>query len=167
MPHRPLDFYRGPYRIVAPLLVAGILIGGWLHPPLGIAVPVLMLGALAFESRGRRRFCASVCPNGRMLSTTLAQVSRRKLLPRFVSASGFKKGLCGFMLFCVANLLVRYGRGGAEAAGRIFWAVYLVAVSVGIAAGVAFKPRAFCAFCPMGTLQDTVGGALRSFTRPS
>ncbi|TFG84862.1 MAG: 4Fe-4S binding protein [Spirochaetales bacterium] len=45
------------------------------------------------------------------------------------------------------------------AIGRVFWAIYLVAVGISAVAGLVYKPRAWCAFCPMGTLQDTLATA--------
>lgn len=67
--------------------------------------------------------------------------------------------LCGFLMFSVVSLLARYGKGGVPAVGRIFWAVYVLATGLGFVVGSVFKPRSWCAFCPMGTLQDTVAGA--------
>jgi polyferredoxin len=157
-------FYKGPYRYVSVLFIVAVGIGGYFYPVIGLAVPALMLLALAINFRSRRLFCSSVCPNGRALSVVAVPASRGRRLPAFLVEPGMRRILCGFMLFCMVNLLVRYGGGGIAAVGRVFWSVYLIAVGISVVVGMAFKPRSWCAFCPMGTLQDTVAGATRDTT---
>ena len=153
-------FYKGPYRYLSVLFIVAVGIGGYFSPAIGLAVPVLMLLALALNVRSRRLFCSSVCPNGRALSA-VAPVSKGRRLPAFLVEPGMRRILCGFMLFCMVNLLARYGGGGIAAAGRGFWSIYLIAVGISALVGIAFKPRSWCAFCPMGTLQDTVSSLKR------
>jgi len=150
------SFYKGPYRYFSVLFIVAVGIGGYFLPVIGLAVPGLMLLALILNFRGRRLFCSGVCPNGRALSVVTTQISRGSKLPAFLVEPGMRRILCGFMLFCMVNLIVRYGSGGIVSIGRIFWAIYLIAAGISMAVGIAFKPRSWCAFCPMGTLQDTV-----------
>jgi len=150
------SFYKGLYRYLSVVFIVVVGIGGYFYPLVGLIVPAMMLVAIALNFRSRRLFCSSVCPNGRSLSAMITPVSRKGKLPAFLVEPGVRRMLCGFMFFCVINLLVRYGSGGLVAVSRVFWAIYLVAVSLGFAAGIAYKPRSWCAFCPMGTLQDTI-----------
>ena len=136
-------------------VVATIAVGGYFFPLLGFAVPVLIAVALAMNARSRRSFCARTCPNGAAFGAALKPVSRFRRLPAFLPDPGFRRGLCGFMLFCAIGQAAR-GYPDAASIGRVFWAIYLIAVGLGAAAGLLYKPRAWCAFCPMGTLQDTV-----------
>jgi polyferredoxin len=160
-------FYRGPYRYLSVAFIVAVGAGGYFYPVIGLAVPGLMLLALALNFRGRRLFCSGVCPNGRALSAVITPVSKRGRLPAFLVEPGMRRILCGFMLFCMVNLLARYGSGGIAAAGRVFWSIYLVAVGISAVVGIAFKPRSWCAFCPMGTLQDTrAGKGRRTVTKP-
>jgi polyferredoxin len=66
--------------------------------------------------------------------------------------------LCGVMIFCLVGLLSR-NHSDLQSIGRVFWWIYMVALSLGILLGLAYKPRAWCAVCPLGTLQDTIGEA--------
>ena len=150
-------YYNGAYRWLAIAFILAVSIGGYFFPVVGLAVPGLMILALVMNARDRRSFCSSACPNGRTLSFVMPRISGGRSLPRFLADKGIRRMLCGFMLFCMINLLVRYGRGGPPAVGRLFWAIYLLAMGISVVAGMLFKPRAWCAFCPMGTLQDTVG----------
>lgn len=136
-------------------VVALLAVGGYFFPLLGFGVPVLVAVALIMNARGRRSFCARACPNGAALGSALKPITRGRRLPALLGSPEFRRGLCGFMLFCVIGQLAR-GYPDPAALGRVFWAVYLIAVGLGVAAGLLYKPRAWCAFCPMGTLQDTV-----------
>jgi polyferredoxin len=149
-------FYKGPYKSLSVVFIVTVGIGGYFYPVIGLAIPGLMLLALVLNFRNRRLFCSSVCPNGRALSTVTTPTSKGGRLPAFLVEPGMRRILCGFMLFCMVNMLARYGGGGIAAVGRVFWSIYLIAVGISAVVGIVFKPRSWCAFCPMGTLQDTV-----------
>lgn len=141
--------------------MTGIAVAGFFWPLAGLAVPVLIVVALGFNAFSRRSFCAGVCPNGRALSAVFPKVSRGASLPSEMRSPLARSALCAFGLFCVINLLSRTG-GELALVGRVFWLIYTV--SIGLSAVIAFfwKPRAWCAVCPMGTLQDTVGSRRRT-----
>jgi len=148
-------FYRGPWRYFSLLLVFGIAIGGFFLPELGLLVIALMLAAIAMNARRSRSFCSGVCPNGRSLSASLGKISAGKKLPRFLYSREFRRALCGLLMFAVVSFLIQ-SDGSLARIGRVFWSVYIAAIGVSVVTGLLFKPRAWCAFCPMGTLQDTL-----------
>jgi polyferredoxin len=135
-------------------IVAIIAVGGFFYPLLGLAVPALMVVALVMNFRARRSFCAKVCPNGTSLAA-LKPVSRNKRIPHTLGSPQFRRMLCGAMMFCMIGLFVR-GYPDYPVIGKAFWFIYLIALSAGVIFGLVYKPRAWCAICPMGTLQDTV-----------
>jgi len=148
-------FYAGPWKWLSLLAVASIAVAGFFWPVVGLAVPVLILFALVSNFFGRRSFCAGVCPNGRSLSAAFTRVSRGKALPEAFRFPFLRSLLCGFMLFCVVSLLARTG-GNIALVGRVFWMMYVIATGLSAAMALFFKPRSWCAICPMGTLQDTL-----------
>jgi len=149
------NFYNGPWRLLSMLTVAGIAIGGYFIPELGLLVIGLMAVALATNARRSRSFCSGICPNGRALSAGMGNLSRRLPLPAFLASKGTRRALCGFMMFCVIGLLSRTN-GGLSQIGRVFWSIYLASIGISLVSGLVFKPRSWCAYCPMGTLQDTL-----------
>lgn len=162
----PPAIYTSSWKIISLVIVFGIAIGGYFIPVLGLAVPVLIVLALIMNTRRTRSFCSSFCPNGRTLSFTLKSVSRKKILPPFLSSIEFKRMLCGFMMFCVINLLAR-SNGSAMQISRLFWAIYVVSIGISTISGLIFKPRSWCAYCPMGTLQDTLKSSPRTMKSTS
>jgi len=147
---RLLDF-------AALLFVLAIAIGGYFYPLLGLALAVLMALAVGLSLFGprSRMFCSSVCPRGRALGFALKPFSRGKVLPAWMLKLQTRRGLCGFMMLCVIGNLVR-NADGFEGAGRVFWFLCIASLGAGVLLGLLYKPRAWCAVCPMGTLQDTL-----------
>lgn len=137
--------------------VAVVAIGGYFIPYLGLALAILMAAAVGLSVFGprKRMFCSAVCPRGRALGFVMKPFSRGRSLPAWMLRTGTRRALCGFMMLCVGGNLFR-NTAGLQGAGGIFWTLCLVSLSGGIALGALYKPRAWCAVCPMGTLQDTV-----------
>ncbi|MBN1241918.1 MAG: 4Fe-4S binding protein [Spirochaetales bacterium] len=154
---------------LALVFVLAVASGGWFYPAAGLALAVLMAVAVALSLLGRfgaarkRAFCNGVCPRGRALGFALRHFARGKPLPRAFTDLSLRRGLCGFMMFCVIGSLVRalpglQGYPSLAAAGRIFWGLCVISLAGGLVLGVLFRPRAWCVVCPMGTLQDTIAG---------
>jgi ferredoxin-type protein NapH len=49
-------------------------------------------------------------------------------------------------------------QGIADKVGMVFVAMCILTTSVSILFGISIAPRAWCTFCPMGTLQRAFGG---------
>jgi len=148
------EFVQNVASLVFVLLIA---IGGFFQPLLGFAVALLLLVAIVMNFRRHRSFCSKVCPRGRALDFALQHVSRRQPLPAFLRTLGSRRILCGFMMFCVIGSSVRL-YSNIPALGAFFWSLCIISLSAGVVLGIFYKPRAWCAVCPMGTLQDTLGG---------
>lgn len=144
-------------NVAAVGFVATIAIGGYFSRELGLALAGLMAAALGLTLFGAkpRVFCSRLCPRGKALGFALKPLSRGRPLPLRLRSPRLRRGICGLMLFCVAGNLVR-GSLSATTAGNVFWLLCLVSLGAGILLGILYKPRAWCALCPLGTLQDTV-----------
>jgi len=42
--------------------------------------------------------------------------------------------------------------------GRVFWVMCVVTTGIGLVLGLSIHQRSWCAFCPSGTLQSSIGG---------
>ena len=60
----------------------------------------------------------------------------------------------GFMVFRILQT-----QGVVDKVGMVFVTMCILTTSVSILFGVAIAPRAWCSFCPMGTMQRAVGGS--------
>ncbi|AEJ19086.1 4Fe-4S binding protein [Gracilinema caldarium] len=147
-----------PKKLLSVIFVVAVAVGGYFYPPVGLLVIGLIVLAVVLNFRSTRYFCGRICPNGASLQAVLPKVSRKHRLPKTLYAPELRRALCAFMLFCMVNLLVRFGHSWAQV-GRIFWAIYVISLGISYTMGIFFKPRAWCAICPVGTLQDTLGSA--------
>jgi polyferredoxin len=145
-----------PKKLLSVIFVLAVAVGGYFYPPVGLLVIGLIILAVVLNFRSTRYFCGRICPNGASLQAVLPKVSRKHRLPKTLYAPELRRALCAFMLFCMVNLMVRFGHSWAQV-GRIFWAIYVISLGISYTMGIFFKPRAWCAVCPMGTLQDTLG----------
>jgi hypothetical protein len=139
----------------AAIFVFIVAIGGIFIPEIGLVLAALMAAAIVMTLRKPRSFCSKVCPRGKALGFIMRGNTRRKALPRFMLSIQFRRLLCGAMMFCVIGSLVRTG-GEIRGVGTVFWALCAISLSTGLVMGYFFKPRSWCAICPMGTLQDTI-----------
>jgi ferredoxin-type protein NapH len=62
--------------------------------------------------------------------------------------------MMGFMVFRIIQI-----QGVVDKVGMVFVTLCILTTSVAILFGVAIAPRAWCSFCPMGTLQRSLGGS--------
>jgi len=143
--------------VVFVALVAG---GGYFFHEFGLALAMLMALAvvMAFTASTPRAFCSAVCPRGRALGFALAPVALRRSLPHLLSSRAFRRFFCGTTMFLVFMSLFQVKSGVSVPAwtGFVFWILCLASLSTGLVLGFVFRPRTWCALCPLGTLQDTI-----------
>jgi len=130
---------------------------GWKFPYLGFTVPAVMLmGVIGGLARGRY-VCGNLCPRGSFFDRMIAPMSRRKRIPDFLRNMPLRwcvfAGLMGLMIWRILQ-----NPSDAQHWGRVFWLMCVVTTSFGVVLGLWLHPRTWCAFCPMGTLQNALGG---------
>lgn len=133
-----------------------VMIGGWFIPILGLAVPVIMVLALVTKFIRPRWFCAKACPRAAVLSHLGPRVSRYRKVPAWLYSDGMRQAGCAFLLVCFVGQTLRLA-SNFEVLGRFFWAVCVVTFALSLLLAVLYKPRAWCAVCPLGTLQTMTG----------
>ncbi|MBP8951649.1 MAG: 4Fe-4S binding protein [Armatimonadetes bacterium] len=142
--------------LLAPLVI--ITIGlGWKYPLVGLIVPTVMLiGIIGGIIRGRY-VCGNLCPRGSFLDRMIAPISLKRPIPEFLRKPAFRwivlAAMMGFMVFRISQ-----NPSDIMHWGRVFWVMCLATTAIGVVLGVLVHPRAWCSFCPMGTMQSKLGG---------
>ncbi|HAR64198.1 MAG TPA: hypothetical protein DCS13_12095 [Candidatus Margulisbacteria bacterium] len=137
--------------------LAVVTIGlGWKLPVLGYIVPVVMLTAVVLSLYNGRYHCGNICPRGMFLSVFFIKKSKNALIPVFLKKMSFRLMvmgvLMGFLVFRIAQ-----NPTSIDYVGRVFWLMCAVTTGVGIILGFIYKPRTWCSFCPVGTMQKIIG----------
>jgi len=111
----------------------------------------ICMGAPIYHAlRGRGKIhCAKHCPRGSLLGKFLQKISMNNTLPKFMKTKKFKTGLLMLMLSVFAFGMLHTGGDPGKIAFTMF-RFMTSSLIVGIIMGVFFKPRSWCAVCPMG-----------------
>lgn len=142
--------------IVAPIVVLTVALG-WKYPLLGFTVPVAMATGMAGGFFRGRWVCGHLCPRGGFFDRMIAPFAPRRSIPPLLRSMPLRWGvfaaLMGFMVWRISA-----DPGNWEHWGRVFWSMCALTTGIGLVAALTIHPRAWCAFCPMGTFQNAVGG---------
>ncbi len=133
-----------------------IAVGGLFYPLLGLLMPLMMVFLLGLSYFKARYWCGNLCPRGAFLDIFLSAFTRNRPWPRFFNKPWFR---WGFFVFFMSVFTVRMGFawGSWLAVGSLFVNLCVVTSIFAIITGALTRPRAWCAICPMGTLQENLG----------
>ena len=142
-----------PYLGIIVLIVS---IGGIFYPKLGYILLLVFATLLIIAPFRGRWFCGNLCPRGSFVDFWLAPLSRRLRIPPFLRSMWIRVpifiALMGFMIYRLLGT-----QGMVDRIGMVFVTLCIVTTSIAILFGVFLAPRTWCTFCPMGTLQRTLG----------
>ena len=138
------------------LILIAYIVVGWLWPATSWVAIICMVGPVAMSAYRGRFWCGHICPRGAFYSQIIERISRHKRIPTPLRSNGFR----AFMLMFIMSMFAvqfYYSWGNVDAMGLVFWRLIIITTIVGIILGVIYSPRAWCTFCPMGTLSAIVG----------
>lgn len=132
-----------------------ILIGGMIWPLLGYLVFFMMVFFLTLSYFKGRFWCAYLCPRGAFLDLVLCRLSLKKKLPASFTKARVKWMIFFvFIAFFISQLVV--AEKNLFSIGFVFVRICLITTLLAIFLGIHFTYRAWCAICPMGTLQAKI-----------
>lgn len=130
----------------------GLVVAGWFYPLLAsVGVLAMLAGAIGLGLVRGRYWCNWFCPRGSFFDSVLRRVSRGRKAPAFFHHPLFR---LGWMLWFTFVVVTGVASAWGDPAGMSAPFARLMVVSTGIAIvlGVTFHERAWCMFCPMGTM---------------
>ena len=138
------------------LLVIIVSVGGIYYPKLGYFVPLVFLTLLIISPFRGRWFCGNLCPRRSFNDFWIGKISRNKKIPSSFRSIWLRISvfifLMGFMILRIANT-----EGAVDKVGMVFVTMCILTTSISIIFGAFISPRAWCTFCPMGTVQRYLG----------
>lgn len=142
------------WSLVAPVIITLTL--GWKYPLIGFIVPATMLLGITFSLFRGRYVCGHLCPRGAFLDKMILPISFNKTIPKILTDVYFRWTLfillMGFMTYRILldPTNIRHW-------GSVFVLMCFVTTIIAIIFGVVLRPRTWCSFCPMGTMQMAFG----------
>ena len=159
--HRIGDFLHGWLWLV--LLV--FCVAGLFAPAIGLVAIVCMAGPWVYALfKGSRGWCGAYCPRGSFNDVLMPKVSRKKPMPAFLKSGWFRLLFLAVLMGAFAVQLT-HAWGDLSKVGMVFVRMILITTALTVVLGFFFKPRAWCAFCPMGTMARYVSQAKRKPSR--
>jgi ferredoxin-type protein NapH len=136
-------------------LVPLVVIGGWFFPYLGYLALAMMLTMMVLMFFRGRWYCGWLCAMGAFHERVLTHVSLHREIPDLFKASWFR---WLFFILLMGLMTIRLIMSGGDPArvGAVFVMMWTVATALAIAFGLYFKPRTWCNFCPMGSMQGVL-----------
>ncbi len=138
------------------IIVLIISLGGIFYPKQGYFLLLVFASLLIIAPFRGRWFCGNLCPRGSFVDFWLAPISRKVRIPSILKSMKIRVpifiALMGFMIFRIIDT-----NGIVDKVGMVFVTLCILTTSIAILFGVIIAPRAWCSFCPMGTLQRILG----------
>ncbi len=130
---------------------------GWKYPVLGFSVPLVMLAGFIGSLFNGRYVCGNLCPRGAFFDRIMSVPSPQREIPRIFRNMVLRGvifiGLMGFMTYRLLQ-----NPSDIYHWGYVFWQMCVITTGIGIVLALIVHQRAWCSFCPIGTLQSAVGG---------
>jgi polyferredoxin len=128
-----------------------LLIAGWFFPLLGYFIPLCMLVGLAMGSAQGRKWCDWLCPRGSFYDSLMRMASPNKEIPLLFKTHPFRIAVLVFLMsVIIINLIIRWP--DPYQIGRFFMLLLYATTTAGVILAINFHRRAWCSFCPIGSL---------------
>lgn len=154
-PKESVDLRKVVQWSLWPIVVVVVALG-WKYTWLGFSVPIVMTLGMIGGFLGGRYVCGNLCPRGSFFDRILSRFTLGKGIPASFRSMPLRLVLfalmMGFMVFQISR-----NPGDWRHWGYVFWLMCAVTTGIGVILGVWFHQRSWCAFCPMGTMQNLLG----------
>ena len=138
---------------------------GLFVPAAGLIAIVCMAGPWVYALfMGTRGWCGAYCPRGSFNDVLMPKISRKKQMPAFLK-SGWFRLLFLVVLMGAFAVQLTLAWGSLPKVGMVFVRMILITTALTIVLGFFFKPRTWCAFCPMGTMARYLSRGKRGTSR--
>lgn len=124
---------------------------GYFYPVLGVAALICMLAPVVVAVRRGRYWCGNWCPRGSFYDYVLSKFSPHRPVPPALTSRSFRLFMVLFIL-TVFSVQIYFAWGQPAAIGMVFIRLILVTTMVGMVLAALYHERAWCNFCPMGTM---------------
>ncbi|MTI96785.1 MAG: 4Fe-4S binding protein [Firmicutes bacterium] len=140
------------------LFLPVVVLGGLWFPVLGLLLIPVMLTLAVLGFFGGNVWCGKICPHGSLFDQYAALLSRNRPIPKVLRSLWVRIPAFAWFGYMLGMRLMRVAQLWGELnfwdrLGYIFVMNYLVVTIVGTTLALVISPRAWCNFCPMGTLQ--------------
>lgn len=132
-------------------ILALVITAGWKWPMLGYLVPICWGIAWGMAVSRGRSWCGNWCPRAHFLDLVFEKGTARRTLHRAWRGLPLRLVMMG-ILMGMLTWRASMAWGNWPKVGQVFVMIMTVTTVVGVIVALAGKARAWCAFCPGGTM---------------
>ncbi len=140
--------------LMAPL-VPLVIIGGAYQPYLGYLALAMMITMMVMVFFWARLYCGWICAMGAFHERVLAKISLKREMPELFKNTWFRWLFFVLLMGLMTSRLIASG-GDPAKVGAVFVMMWTVSTTIAVAFGLYFKPRSWCNFCPMASIQGVL-----------
>ena len=116
-----------------------------------LAAIFCMLSPIVISFFAGRFWCGNLCPRGNFFDRVMKKIAAKRAVPRLFKSVPFRVAVFAFMMTMFA-LGIRKNWGDLAGIGFVFYRMIVVTTLVGIVFSLFWNERAWCSFCPMGSV---------------
>ena len=135
-----------------PILVPVVIIGGLFYPLFGYFLLIDMIALMLISPFKGRFFCGNLCSRGLFNDFILSKISRKIKIPVLFKNMAFRIIILILMMSFIVYRVIQ-SQGLVYKLGAILVSMYIMQTLVISIIAVTVSPRAWCHFCPAGTIQ--------------
>lgn len=140
------------------LFIPPVAFGGLWYPKLGLLMIPLMTTLAVMGFLKGKYWCGNLCPHGSLFDSIIMPISINTKIPSFLKSKIAMALAFTWFMYMLGGRLVKvmaiFGSASfLDKLGYIFVINYLIVTIVGTTLALLVSPRAWCSFCPMGTLE--------------
>lgn len=147
-----LKNYKSKNDYIYWIIIVFIAVGAF-YPIVGWLALICMLGPVLMAIWKGRYWCGHYCPRGSFYDNVMSRISLGKPVPSWLRSRVWR-GFMLFFIFSMFGIQMSWAWGDLAAMGKVFWNIIVLTTVVGIVLAWLYTPRAWCMFCPMGTLSN-------------
>ncbi|MFC1771003.1 4Fe-4S binding protein [Candidatus Margulisiibacteriota bacterium] len=137
-------------------LLIPLLIAGMINPYVGYVIMAMMISLITISIFKGRYWCGWLCMRGSFLERHFSSFSGQRKIPEFFKSIYFRLFII-IVLMGMFSLQLWLAGWDLAKIGMIFVRLCIVTTLVAIPLGLIYRPRIWCSFCPMGTIQGFLG----------
>lgn len=135
-----------------PIIVPIVIIGGLFNPLFGYFLLLDMILLMIISPFKGRFFCGNLCSRGLFNDFILSKISRKIKIPSLFKNMKFRIVVLTLMMSFMIYRVIQ-SQGIIYKLGAVFVSMYIMQTLIISIIAVTISPRAWCNFCPAGTIQ--------------
>lgn len=133
------------------MILLAFILAGMFDFRIGLIAIICMVGPIIVSIFRGRMWCGNICPRGSFYDNIAVKFSRKRKVPKLFKSIYFRTAVTIFMLTMFTMGFIK-NWGNLYGMGLVIYRLIVVTTLIGIVLTFIYNQRAWCNFCPMGSI---------------